>query len=169
MELIVAVGVISVLAALAMPSYSTHVARQQAAESLVLFDSVKAKTLQNVLRLGKCTESGTSETVYGKYGNLVASGTASSTAMFDSKVLQKTGCTFSYTLKAESSRVISGKMIAADLFNNGVLSNSSKTTVGSVYLPKSLITLVEGTKSVLNGDTPVTTPVSLVPQLTPDP
>lgn len=167
-EMTVSVAVLSVLAAISIPGYNMYIARQQAAESVVLMDTVKSKTLQNIIKLGKCTESGLNETVAGKYGNLVVSGTASKSAMIDNQILQKTGCIFTYTLKPDTSSVLSGKTIIADLFNNGSLSKASQSTVDNLYIPKSLIGLVEGTKSPLNGDTPVTTPITPVDQLVPE-
>ena len=167
-EMAVSVAVLSVLASISIPGYNMYIARQQAAESVVLMDTVKSKTLQNIIKIGKCTEVGTTETLSGKYGNLVVSGTASKTALIDNQVLQKTGCIYTYTLKADAHRFISGKTIVADLFNNGALSKSALTTVDNRYMPKSLVTLVEGVKSTINGDTPVTTPTTTVVQLVPE-
>ena len=166
-EMAVSVSVLGVLAAFSIPGYNAYIARQQAAESVVLMDSLKSKTLQHIVKLGKCTESGLTETVAGKYGNLVVSGTASKTAILDSQVLLKTGCTYTYTLSVNSNRLISDKTIIADLFNNGSLSKSPQSKVDDRYIPKPLTTLTEGNKSLINGDTPVTTPINPVPQLDP--
>lgn len=167
-EMAVSCGILSILAVIAIPGYNVYIARQQAAESVVLMDTLKNKSLQNIIKLGKCTEVGTTETLSGKYGSVVVSGTASKTALIDNQVLQKSGCIYTYTLKAEAHRFISGKTIIADLFNNGALSKSTLSTVDDLYIPKALVTLVEGVKSTINGDTPVTTPTDPVPQLDPE-
>jgi len=78
-ELMIVVAIIGILAAVAVPQYQNYIARSQVAEAFTLFDGGKAQ-IQTNLQAGVCTSDITAEnTIEGKYGNVVISGTAATT------------------------------------------------------------------------------------------
>ena len=128
-ETSIAVAVAAVLAVIAVPQYNIHVAKTQLAESVSLMDAAKPATTAAIVKKGLCTADGKNLTVTGKYGVLVVSGTVNQTAVKNSKVRMATGCLFTYTVNTTGvSKLIAGKKVVADLFNNG---NLSKNASGS--------------------------------------
>ena len=138
-EATITVAVASILATIAVPQYNIYVAKTQLAESIVLMDSAKPTTIATVVKNGLCTIDGKDQVITGKYGSLVVSGTVNQTAVKNSKVRMATGCVFTYTLNTTGvSKLIAGKTVVADLFNNGTFSKNSATTADLKFVPKAL-------------------------------
>jgi type IV pilus assembly protein PilA len=138
-ETSIAVGIASILAAIAVPQYNIHIAKTQLAESISLMDAAKPGAAAAVVKQGQCTADGKDLTADGKYGALVVSGTVDPKAIKNSKVRMATGCIFTYTANtAGVSKLIAGKTVVADLFNNGTFSKSAATTADERLLPKAL-------------------------------
>ena len=145
-EATITVAVASILATIAVPQYNIYVAKTQLAESIVLMDSAKPTTVATVVKNGLCTIDGKDQVITGKYGSLVVSGTVNQTAVKNSKVRMDTGCVFTYTAHATGvSKLIAGKTVVADLFNNGTFSKNPATTVDPKLVPKALSLLDQDT------------------------
>ena len=145
-EATITVAVASILATIAVPQYNIYVAKTQLAESIVLMDSVKPTTVASVVKNGLCTIDGKNLVVDGKYGSLVVSGTVNQTAVKNSKVRMATGCVFTYTANTTGvSKLIAGKTVVADLFNNGTFSKNPATTADPKFVPKALSLLDQDT------------------------
>ena len=168
-ELAVGIGMVAVLATIALPQYNIYVARQQAAESLVMMNAQKGKIIESLMKTGKCTTSGSNESVSGKYGTLVISGTATSAAILNTKALQNTGCLLTYTVNTtDTSKMIQGKTIIANLFNNGSLSKNTSSSVEYRLIPKSLIALSPDTTPSVTPSPVITTSIeTVIPPTTP--
>ena len=134
-ELMIVVAIIGILAAIAIPAYQNYIAKSQASEAFTLMGGAKADVNAN-LQGNSCTNTAdtTKNTIAGKYGDLVVTGTpvlnASPTAL--------SGCTLTYTFKSTgvSSQLVS-KIIAANLRNNGTFEKATTTTADAELLPKS--------------------------------
>jgi len=136
-ELMIVVAIVGILAAVAVPQYQNYIARSQVAEAFTLMDGGKA-TIQTNLQAGTCTSDIAAEdTITGKYGNLVISG--SPTATVDTTGLAASGCIMTYTFKSAAGGVspkIAAKTIVANMHNNGALTRGTGT-IDASYLPKS--------------------------------
>lgn len=136
-ELMIVVAIIGILAAVAVPQYQNYIARSQVAEAFTLFDGGKAQ-IQTNLQAGVCTSDITAEnTIEGKYGNVVISGTAATT----NGATVASGCVLTYTFKAASTGVspkIATGVVVANVLNNGSLTRGTHAKmVDAIYLPKS--------------------------------
>ena len=134
-ELMIVVAIIGILAAVAVPQYQNYIARSQVAEAFTLFDGGKSQVQTN-LQAGTCTSDITAEnTIEGKYGSVVVSGTPATT----NGATVASGCVLTYTFNAASTGVspkVAGKTIVAGLLNNGSMVRNT-STIDPVYLPKS--------------------------------
>ncbi|KAA0913665.1 prepilin-type N-terminal cleavage/methylation domain-containing protein [Psychrobacter sp. ANT_WB68] len=135
-ELMIVVAIIGILAAIAIPAYQNYIAKSQVSEAFTLMGGAKADVNTN-LQGNLCTKaSGTDDTVAGKYGNLVISGTPVLDA--NAAATAASGCTLVYTFKATGvSSQVAGKKIGADLHNNGTLVKNASTDLAVDLLPKS--------------------------------
>lgn len=134
-ELMIVVAIIGILAAVAVPQYQNYIARSQVAEAFTLFDGGKAQ-IQTNLQAGTCLSDITAEnTIEGKYGNVVITGTALAT----NGATVASGCVLTYTFKSAATGVspkIAAKTIIANVLNNGSLTRGAGT-IDAIYLPKS--------------------------------
>jgi type IV pilus assembly protein PilA len=138
-ELMIVVAIIGILAAIAVPSYQNYIARSQASEAFALMSGAKVK-IQDNLQAGACTSATAAEnTISGKYGNLVISGTAATT-VGDTVA---SGCIMTYTFKAANAGVspkVATKTIIASMLNNGsIVKSNNGGTIDPSYLPKSFV------------------------------
>lgn len=142
-ELMIVVAIIGILAAIGIPSYQNYIARSQASEAFALMTGGKLK-IQDNLQAGACTAAGAAattanNTISGKYGNLVISGTAAAGAGDTTA----SGCIMTYTFKAATAGVspkVAGTIIAASMLNNGsIVRSGTTTTTDEAYLPKSFV------------------------------
>lgn len=97
-ELMIVIAIIGILAAIALPAYQDYIAKSQASEAFTLADGAKT-TVALARENNRCTPTAsTDETLAGKYGDLVISGSATAPT-----------CTAVYTFKSTgvSDRVAS--------------------------------------------------------------
>lgn len=133
MELVVAVAVVSGLAAVAVPSYQNYVARTQAAEAEKLINAERVNLFSSMQK-GHCLAPGAQSTQKGRFGVLTTSGTfvASKGLSCDS------GCDVTYTFNADANKHIAGKKVSVDVRQNGDISKNASTTVDQRYLSDNL-------------------------------
>ena len=136
-ELMIVVAIIGILAAVAVPQYQNYIARSQVAEAFTLFDGGKSQVQTN-LQAGTCTSDIAAEnTIEGKYGSVVVSGTPAVT----NGATVASGCVLTYTFGATTTGVspkVATKTIIANVLNNGSLTRGAGT-IDAVYLPKSFV------------------------------
>ena len=134
-ELMIVVAIIGILAAIAIPAYQNYIAKSQVSEAFTLMGGAKADINTN-LQNNSCidTVTATNNTIAGKYGTLVISGTAVPAAA----PTASTGCVLTYTFKGTgvSSQLANG-IIVAGLNNNGTITRTSTTITNPDLLPKS--------------------------------
>lgn len=138
-ELMIVIAIIGILAAIAIPAYSDYVARSQASEGVTLAGGLKAQIADN-LQNGTCTSSTTSEnTVNGKYGDAVVSGTPAATTSTTTATTAN-GCVVTYTVKNSTgvSDKIKGKTLILNQLANGSYSKASTSTMDNKYIPKAV-------------------------------
>ena len=136
-ELMIVVAIIGILAAIAVPQYQNYIARSQAAEAFSLITGAKVQIHEN-LQAGVCTSDITAEnTIEGKYGDAVISGTAATT----NGANVASGCVITFTFNPTTDGVspkVAGKTIIANVLNNGSITRGSGT-IDATYLPKSFV------------------------------
>ena len=134
-ELMVVIAIVGVLAAVAMPQYSSYIARSQVSEAFLLMEQGKIGVVQSLAR-GQCTKvSGTAITIPGQYGTLSVSGTVTGTGT------AATGCLMTYTFNSTGvNAAVQGLKVVASVFPNGSLGKDSTTSAGLAdYLPETFI------------------------------
>ncbi|MEB3753218.1 pilin [Acinetobacter sp. MD2(2019)] len=146
-ELMIVVAIIGILAAIAIPQYQNYIARSQVAEAFTLMDGGKTVINTN-LQNNKCTSDTTTEnTINGKYGALVISGTPTAGTKDAAVDTDKNGCTLTYKFNKDGvSSKVSELTVVADMANNGQLYNNG-STVAADLLPKSFGAAVTTKKS----------------------
>lgn len=126
-QVTITVAITGVLAAVAVQSYQTYIAKAQAAEigSLLTTQQVNAIT---DLKNGRCP----SDKLFGKFGNVIGSGTF---AMSNGASCQ-TGCELKYQFNTNGvARELQGKTVTVALLNSGeIASVEAKTTLSDKYL-----------------------------------
>ena len=143
-EAVAVVGIVGVLAAIAVPRYQDHVVKTQHAEAVSAIESLKPQVVQSLIKSGKCPTDLTSAA---KYGEVTVSGTASIENLKAANARLKTGCALNYKFNTTNvNKRLSGKVLVVDLFNNGQLSKASQTTVDAKYIPVALATITEDPK-----------------------
>lgn len=133
-ELMIVVAIIGILAAVAVPQYQNYIARSQISEAFTLIGGAKV-AVQDNLQTGSCTSPVTAEnTIAGKYGTLVVTGTAATTTADT----DASGCILTYTVSSTTaSKKVAGTIVAASVLNNGQIRRHTTTTTDALFLPKS--------------------------------
>lgn len=138
-ETMVAVSVVGILAAIAIPSYGYYVNQSQVSEAFRLMDAQRT-SLDAIHRTGSCTAvAGVPDTFKGKYGVLTISGTYSPSAGASCP----SGCNVNFRYNSSGlNKEIENKVISAQLLNNGKLSKiTGSTNIPDKYLPKEFRTI----------------------------
>lgn len=134
-ELMIVVAIVGILAAIAVPQYQNYIARSEASESFSLMQGAKTQ-IQTNLQAGKCTSDIVAEdTITGKYGKAVISGTAATTPGADTDL---SGCIVTFTFDTAANGVspkIATQTIIANVLNNGSLTRGAGT-IDATFLPK---------------------------------
>ena len=127
-ELMIVVAIIGILAAIAVPQYQSYVAKSQVSEASSMLEQLKTNQ-QAALESGNC---GT-ETMTGKYGVAVMSGTFDSTK---TAATDKNGCKVTVTFGVAGantagtnvSNSIKGKKLVLEQYGNGSFKYDSTNT-----------------------------------------
>lgn len=138
-ELMIVVAIIGILAAIAIPAYQDYTARSQLSEGVSLAGGLKTQINDN-LQNGTCISTESAEdTIVGKYGTAVVSGTAAATTSATS-ANTVTGCKVTYTVASSNvSGKIASKILVLDLLNNGSYKVATTgTTVDMKFVPKAV-------------------------------
>lgn len=134
-ELMIVVAIIGILAAIAIPAYQDYTARSQLSEGVSLAGGLKTQ-ISDSLQAGSCVSSVSSEnTVVGKYGTAVITGTPNSAT----SATAANGCKVTYTVITGTgvSNKISGKTLILDMLVNGSY-KSNGGTADAKYIPKAV-------------------------------
>ena len=135
-ELIIAVAIVSILAAIAVPAYQNYIIKTQVSEALGLAYGLKSSIVIN-LQNGTCfadkaTEASTVpdvDSTVGKFG----------TAVIISSAGGLPPCGVRYTfINTGLSEKLREKVIVMNVDDNSILINSSATDVEDRYLPQSI-------------------------------
>lgn len=135
-ELIIAVAIVSILAAIAIPAYQNYIIKTQVSEALGLAYSLKSSMVIN-LQNGTCfadkatiaSISPDVDSIVGKFG----------TAIITSSVGGLPPCGVRYTfMNTGLSEKLREKVIMMSVGDNTILINSSATDVEDRYLPQAI-------------------------------
>ena len=133
-EMITAVAIIGILAAVAIPTYQYYIAKSQVSEALSLAYGLKTSIATNY-QGGTCFSGANTlpvvgiDSATGKYGTAVI--TSSSSGL--------PPCGIHYTFINDNvSNSIAGKTIVMAVDEDGILSKLAATNVAYIYLPKAL-------------------------------
>ena len=135
--MLVTVGVSGLLATIATYNYFNYLPKSQAAESLKVMEMQRIAVVSSI-QTNKCTLSGATETIKGKYGVLSISGTYTPAQ----GETCPTGCKLSYTFNSSGvAKQIAGKKVEANILHNMSLSKLSSTTLPDQYLSKTFTSI----------------------------
>lgn len=135
-ELIIAVAIIGILAAIAVPAYQDYIAKAQISEVFEIAYGLKTSVATN-LQQGTCfadravaaSSIDGVDRMPGKYG----------IAVITSANVGLPPCGIEYTFNSTGlSSKIKGKTIVFIVSSDGVLENSSSTNVDGKYLPQAI-------------------------------
>lgn len=133
-ETLIATAIVGLLAAIAVPGYNYYVNTTHVSEAFRLMDAQRTN-LNSIHRSGSCTAvPGVADTLKGKYGVLTVSGNYAKSAGASCP----TGCNVTFRYNSTGlSKDIAGKVVSAQLLNNGKLSKvAGSTNLPDKYLPK---------------------------------
>lgn len=134
-ELMIVVAIIGILAAIAIPAYQDYIAKSQLSEASTLADGAKTNIMTN-MQENSCVATGdasTTNTMTGKYGSLVISGTPTA----DTADTAVSGCAVTYTVNDKASKKIAGKTLILNMLNRGSFVQNGGT-VDAKYVPAAL-------------------------------
>ena len=134
-QLMIVVAIIGILAAIAIPAYQDYTARSQLSEGVSLAGGLKSQISDN-LQAGSCTSTVSAEdTVEGKYGTAVISGTPNS----NTSATDANGCKVTYTVGTSGvSNKIAGKILDLEMLVNGSYKAGGTTDVDTKFIPKAV-------------------------------
>lgn len=140
MELMIAVAIIGILAAISAAQYQDYIARTQVSEAIML---IKGNNImvQNNLQSGSCKSSVESEnTITGKYGSMTINNYALPMEVWTSQE-SNVGCAFDYKFNGYRNGVspkIAGKNLLVYVLNDGQLYTDYSSKFIWKYLPKGI-------------------------------
>ncbi|MGE9548466.1 pilin [Snodgrassella sp. CS2] len=137
-EIMIAITVIGILAAIAVPLYADYSARAQLAEGVNLAGNLKAQVLDN-MQHQRCRAQNQSEYRYtGRYG-IAEINTEFPLSNVQNSASAQTGCQIKYTVYSQkASSVLINRYMILDVLANGTL-KFNNGTIDTKYLPKALI------------------------------
>ena len=135
-ELMIVVAIIGILAAIASPAYQDYLSKSQISEALKLVSGLKTNIIINNQN-GMCFDNRATiasvvdgvDRITGKYGTATITSANSG--------FPPCGIQYAFIDNNVSSRV-AGKSIVMTVSENGVLLNTSSSTVDEKYLPQSI-------------------------------
>ena len=134
-ETTVAVAVVGVMAAVAVPGYQYFVGKSQASEVVTVMNVEKTK-LASAMKSNRCTASGVDEVIKTKYGTLTIGGSYKSVQGENCAI----GCTMTYTFSNDVKKSLKGKVVKVDVLQNLKLHQNAGTTIEAKYLPATFTT-----------------------------
>ena len=141
-SLMIVVAIIGILAAIAIPAYQDYIARAQVSEGVSLASGLKTQITDN-LQSGSCESATTTEnTLTGKYGVAVVSGTPAAVTTATSATTAN-GCVVTYTMNAATTKTVSasvaGKKLVLNMLVNGSYKSDTSTDVPAKLVPKAIL------------------------------
>lgn len=132
-ELMIAIAVIGILAAIAVPYYQDYIAKAQVSEAFNIVFGLKTSVATN-LQQGTCFINGAItatnvDTLIGKYGTAVITANISG--------LPPCGITYTFNSSGVSNYIVE-KSLVFNVSDNGVLEKLAATTVDDKYLPQTI-------------------------------
>lgn len=120
-ELLIVVAIISILAAIAIPTYQIYTTKAQVAEAIVLADGLKSKVVEGISH-NICYSESTSSA----YGTVEAGGT-------------NPDCTITYTFNnTKPVSALKSKTIVLNVSSSGEFTLNSTSTIDNKFLPSAI-------------------------------